>query len=110
MIQDPSTVLVCSPQLFLTPNWVLTLKQYYGGRSVLYIHESHQDWLDPRKDTRLPFHVHSLPPFLALNESDPDLIGKVESVLAHSSDRWLVIMGRQTEALRALHRVLMEKN
>lgn len=110
MFQDPSKVLVCSPQLFLRTNWVLTLKQLYGERSVLYIHESQQDGLDPRKDPLFPMIVQSFPSFVVLNESESDLIGKVETVLAQSTEQWLVIMGRQTEVLRSLHRILMEKN
>lgn len=54
--------------------------------------------------------VQSFPSFVVLNESDSDLIGKVETVLAQSTEQWLVIMGRQTEVLRALYRILMEKN
>lgn len=107
MVVDPSKVLVCSPQIFLTANWRVSLKQYYGERSILYIHELHQP--NPQPNSIVPLYVHCLPSFVTLEESDPDLIPKVEYILTHSSDPWVVIMGRQTEHLRALHRVLIEK-
>jgi hypothetical protein len=45
-----------------------------------------------------------------MEETEPDLIKKVEDILAKSSEQWVVILGLQTERLRALRRVLVEKN
>lgn len=110
MYNDPSKTIVCSPQIFLTENWIATTKQLYGDRSILYIHESQQDIIDPRKSPMTPFMRYQLSSLVCMEETEPDLIKKVEGLLAKSSEQWVVILGRQTERLRALHRVLVEKN
>ena len=107
---DPAKTIVCSPQIFLTKNWIATSKQLYGERSVLYIHESQQDAIDPRKSPMTPFMMYQLSSFVCMEETEPDLIKKVEDILVKSSEQWVVILGLQTERLRALHRILVEKN
>ncbi len=54
--------------------------------------------------------IYKAPTLVYVEESDPDLIAKVDALLAASDEQWLVILGRQTERLRALHRFLAEKN
>jgi hypothetical protein len=110
MVQDPSKILVCSPQILLTPNWVATIKQIYGDRSVLYCHESQQNCVDPRNDPLYPFLKVQFPRFECVEETEPELLKHVEDILANSNEQWVVILGRQKERLRALHRLLMEKN
>jgi hypothetical protein len=109
MVCDPSKVLICSPRIFLTENWITTLQEYYGDRSVVYIHEAQQDAIDPRKDARFPLVTVQIPSFLSFEESDPDVFKKVEETIQTSSEQWVVILGRHTERLRALHRSLVEK-
>ena len=110
MYSDPSKVLVCSPQILLTPNWIATIKQYYGDRAILYIHESQQEAMDPRKRQCNPHMICRLPTLVYVEESDPDLLAKADVILTASDEQWVVILGRQTERLRALHRFLAEKN
>ncbi len=110
MHQDPSKVLVCSPQIFLTQNWVATIKQIYGDRSVLYCHESQQNGVDPRNDPHYPFLNVQFPRFVCVEETDPELLKHVEDILASSNEQWVVILGRHTERLCALYRLLIEKN
>ena len=110
MYSDPSKVLVCSPQILLTTNWITTIKRYYGDRAILYVHESQQTIQEPQKEGLAPHIVYTIPTLVYVEESDPELITKVDTILTASDEQWVVILGRQTERLRALHRFLAEKN
>ena len=110
MYMDPSKVLICSPQILLTPNWIATCKHFYGDRAILYIHESRQDTFDPRKERCTPRMIYKMPVLVYVEESDPQLFNKVDDIITNSEDQWVVILGRQTDRLRMLHRILVEKN
>ena len=110
MVHDPSNVVVCSPQIFRTTHWSTTFHQYYGNRSVLYVHEPQQDGIDPNQIQFLPRFLPHIVSFLCMNETDPELILNVDTILSNSDEQWLVILGLQTERLRALYRFLIEKN
>lgn len=76
----------------------------------MYIHESQQAMVDPRKGLHIPHILYKMPTFVYLEESDPELIEKADRILGASQEQWVIILGRQTERLRALHRALVEKN
>lgn len=111
MCMDPSKVILCSPQIIVSStNWIATCKYLYGDRAILYIHESQQDAFDPRKEPYAPRRMFPMPTFLCMEESDPELMPNVDTLLTNSAEQWVVILGRHTERLRALHRFLVDKN